>query len=689
MTVNAGYMKSPLMQKLWQDLQPTPGRLSSTLRIVLSSVLALILLLVLQMPFISVGLYFIFLIGRDSPSVSLRSSILSFLVVVAAIAVELAVVILSDNDPMARVLSVAIVTFLAGLVLVATNYPTLGPVWGLIYCTVIELWERHVPADTTVKNSLFLVGTFSVALLCAVAVEYLFGNRDPAKELDEQRKMRYRAIETMFRLYAEGASPEQRFEAATRVSRLAVAGQSGMMKLYNMIVDRNLDTGTLPIGLRVRITMLAQLMDVSAAFGLQYQAEDSPELRQRCAHIAEQCRELIAESVQKSEKHVELHAGTAPSLLDRVDGAVHALLTMPTDFDSVKSKELVMLPSKKVPFFIPGAMQDKSNLAFGLKISLCATLCYIIYHAVDWPGISTSVITVMVSGLSTSGATKQRLIFRLLGSAIGGLILGIGATAFLFPHMDSLTSLIVLVSFVAFISAWTAGGPRFNYVGLQIAFSFYIVAFEGFSAPTQVAPARDRLAGILLALLIMGFVFDQIWPVRTVTVMRQTLATVLRNGANLFELIETTQQYDDLMRQTDVLRDRVGKNIAGLRTLNETVEYEFGADRELQTRSSEMILRAGITAGALFWNQLAVLHSEADIGFVTEPHVAELRRKLAEHLDVMADAVVQKTTFPAEYSATLISPELLESPHYGEYARNTVARYEELQAFTSALSLQI
>jgi multidrug resistance protein MdtO len=295
----------------------------------------------------------------------------------------------------------------------------------------------------------------------------------------------------------------------------------------------------------------------------------------------------------------------------------------------------------------------------------------------------------VVSGLSSSGATKQRLLFRLAGSIIGGLILAIGATAFLFPHMDSITSLIVLISFIAFISAWTAGGPRFNYVGLQIAFSFYIVAFEGFSAPTQLAPARDRLAGILLALLIMWFVFDQVWPVRTVTVMRQTLANVLRNDANLFDLIETTQQYDDLMRQTDSLRDRVGKNVAALRSLNETVEYEFGADRELQSRTSEMILRAGITAGALFWNQLAVLHSEVDIGFVTEPHVAELRRKLAEHLNAMADAVVQKTTFPAEYSATLISPELLESPRYGEYARNTVARYEELQAYTAALSVHI
>ena len=689
MTANGLSMKPSWTQKLWQDLQPTPGRLNSSLRIVLSSVLALILLLVLQMPFIAIGLYFIFLIARDSPSVSLRSSIYSFLVVVAAIVLELAVVIISDNDPMARVLSVAAVTFVAGVVVVATNYPALGSTWGLIYCTVIELWERHVPADTNVKLSLWLLGTFSVALACAVGVEYLFGDSNPAKKLDEQRQVRYLALERMFRLYAEGAPPNQRAEAASRVSRLAAAGQSGMMTLYNKIVDRNMATGTRPIGLRVRITMLAQLMDVSAAFGLQYQTVDDPDIRERCGHIATQCVELISESVAVSEKHTELHAGPTPSLLDRVEGSIHALLTMPVEPGAVKHKELVMLPSKKVPFFIPGALEEKSTLAFGLKISLCATLCYILYHAVDWPGISTSVITVMVSGLSSSGATKQRLIFRLLGSVIGGLILAIGATAFLFPHMDSITSLVILISVIAFISAWWAAGPRFNYVGLQIAFSFYIVAFEGFSAPTRLAPARDRFIGILLALVVMGFVFDQVWPVRTVTVMRQTLATVLRSGATLFESIETTKSHIELLREMDILRDGVGKNIANLRTLNESVEYEFGQDIEAHIHSSQMILRAGITAAALFWNQLAVLHSETDIGFAAEPRLIELRRKLAEHLDAMADAVVKKTAFPTEYAATLTTPDLLEDQHYGEYARNTVARYEELQAFTSELSLRV
>jgi multidrug resistance protein MdtO len=674
-------------QRFWQDQQPTPGRLNSSLRIVLACVFALILLLVWQMPFASIGLYFIFLIGRDSPAVSLRSGFFSFLAVIAAVATELAVVALSDNDPMARVLSVAIATFAAGVVVAASSLPALGSSWGLIYCTVIALWERHTPEGTLVKSSLWLIATFSVSLGCAISVEYIFGVRDPVKSLQEQRRVRYAALETMFTLYAEGAPHAQRLEAAIQVSRLAGAGQAGMMELYNSIVDRNLATGMLPIGSRVRVTMLAQLMDNAAAFGLQNQTQDDPEFRQKCARIVDECRYLSDDAIPSSDSRMELHRGETVSLFDRVEESIHAILTMPSNPGGIGNQELAALPSKRVPFFIPGALGQIETVAFGLKISFCATLCYVIYNAINWPGISTSVITVIVSGLSSSGATKQRLIFRLIGSAIGGLLLGLGATSLLFPHMDSITALVLLVGAVAFVSAWIAGGPKFGYVGLQMAFAFYIVAFEGLSAPTALAPARDRLIGILLALAIMGFVFDQIWPIRTVTVMRQTLASVLRNDASLLQLLGTVEHRSELLRQAEILRDRVGKNIAALRTQNETVEFEFGVDLEQHMRTGETLVRAASTAAALFWNQVTLLHSKQDSDFILEPGLMAMRQNMAEHLRAMADAVVQRTEFTEAHAATLVSPALLESSRYGEYVRNTVARFEELQNFASALSL--
>jgi multidrug resistance protein MdtO len=494
----------------------------------------------------------------------------------------------------------------------------------------------------------------------------------------------------MFTLYAQGADSAQISQAVIRVSRLAATGQSGMQRLYNTIVERNLDTGALPIGTRVRITMLAQLMDVSAAFGFQYPSLSDPALRQRCAHIAELCGELAAGAIphdRRLELMTERPIGPDPSLLDRVDGVLHSIFSMPVEAAAAADRELVALPSSKIPLLVPGALRQPQTIAFALKLSLCATLCYIIYQAVAWPGISTAVTTVLITGLSTSGATKQRLVFRLAGSFIGGLILALGATVFLFPHMDSITSLVLLTAAVALLSAWVAGGRNFSYVGLQIAFSYYLVVFAGFSAPTELAPARDRLIGILLALVIMAFVFDQIWPVRTVTAMRAALATVLRGEAGFLRLPQTARSHADLLHQADSFRDQIGKTVAGIRSMNDTIEYEFGVDRRQHALTGETILRAALTSVAFFWNQFAVLHREEDRDFLTQPDLIAMRRKMAEGMDAMANATVNKTEFTVIDRDSLVNSSFLAHPLYGEFARNAVDRYQELELLVSRLRM--
>jgi multidrug resistance protein MdtO len=673
-----------------QDLEPTPGRLNGALRIVLASIITLLLLMTLRMPFAGLGMYFVFLIGRDSPAVSFRSSILIMLTLVASISAVLAVVILTDNDPMARVLGVAVVAFLAGMIMLSSTVPALASSFGFIFTTLIALWETSTPAGPLVKEMLYLLGTISLSVLSVLAVEYIFAGRHPAEELQEQRITRYKALERMYSLYAQGADSAQISEAVVRVARLAATGQSGMQRLYNTIVERNLDTGALPIGTRVRITMLAQLMDLSAAFGFQYPSLSDPALRQRCAHIAKLCHAFAGGSVPTDRKleMIERPVGPDPSFLDRVDGVLHSILSMPLDAAAADDKRLVALPSSQVPLLVPGALRQPQTIAFALKLSLCATLCYIIYQAVAWPGISTAVTTVFITGLSTSGATKQRLIFRLAGSFIGGLILALGATVFLFPHMDSITSLVILTAGVALLSAWVAGGRNFNYVGLQIAFSYYLVVFVGFSAPTELAPARDRLIGILLALVIMAFVFDQIWPVRTVTAMRAALAVILRGGASFLRLPQTARSEAELLHQADGLRDQMGKTVAGIRTMNDTIEYEFGVDRRLHAHAGETILRAALTSVAFFWNQFAVLHSDQDRDFLTDPALLQLRSTLAGGMDAMAQSAAHKTDFATIHPEALIDHSLLTHPRYGEYVRNSIARFDELQNFITQLKTQ-
>ena len=675
------------IQQFWQDLQPTPGRLGTSLRIVLATTITLILLMTWQVPASAYGLYIVFLVARDSPSISMRTGILTVIGLCVAVATELAIVIVTNNDPTFRLLTIPIVAFLAGMAMRATTISNLAVSWGFIICTLIGSWEFHTPAETVVKSSMWLAGAGTIAISSSVLVEYMFGETNPVARLQEQLQARYRALENLFTLVACGASLDDVSAASIQVSRLAASGQAPMQELYNVIVDRQLNPGTLPIGSRVHISMLAQLMDVSAAFGSQHPATNNSATAERCAQIAAECHQLASRDRVTTEKHADVWREPATTLLDRIEAILHSMLWMPQNQPSTSARELIALPSNKVPLLIPGGLSNHDNVAFALQLSLCATICYVFYHAVGWPGISTSVTTVFFTALGTTGATKQKLLLRILGAVIGGLVLGIGCTALVFPLMDSITSLVVLVAAIAFLAAWCGTGRRFGYVGLQIALAFYFVAFQGFGPPQELAPARDRFVGILVALVVMWFVFDQIWPVRTVTIMRRSLASVLRSDASLLRLgEEQPQPKSEELRQANALRDQVGKTVAGLRSMDDAVEYDFGADQEIQRHSSHAILRAAFVAVAIFWNQLVVLHGSEDEDFLREPKLMEMRRAFAAELSRMADVVAQKATYTPTFESSFSDAAMLDHPRYGKYVRNTVNRLGELQGIVLSLS---
>ena len=278
------------------------------------------------------------------------------------VATVFGVVILTGNDPIARILSVTVVSLVAGTLVAATTVPALPSTWGFIFCTLIALWEKHAPEDVLTKSCLWILAATGIAVVCSIAVEYVFGSRDTVEALMEERRSRYRALIALFTLYAQGAESSKVHEGVVRVSRLAVAGQSGMQRLYNSIVDRNLDSKPLPIGARVRITMIAQLMDVAAAFGSQNPTVHDSEIQQRCAQIASECTALLEDRIPQHADYKEPGMDTPLTLLERVEGNLHVITSMPHDFSPDRDSQLVALPSSKASLLIPGAFKDPGHM---------------------------------------------------------------------------------------------------------------------------------------------------------------------------------------------------------------------------------------------------------------------------------------------------------------------------------------
>src|SRR6202022_4197902 len=112
-----------------------------------------------------------------------------------------------------------------------------------------------------------------------------------------------------------------------------------------------------------------------------------------------------------------------------------------------KSMDEYLLPSDDIPrsqLVVPDALSNPEYLKFALKGCLAASLCYIIYNSIAWPGISTAVTTCLLTGLSTIGSSRQKQLLRIAGATVGGFLLGMGSQIFILPYLDSITGFTAL-----------------------------------------------------------------------------------------------------------------------------------------------------------------------------------------------------------------------------------------------------
>ena len=147
----------------------------------------------------------------------------------------------------------------------------------------MHLWENHAPADKVVKSELWLLAAFATGIAGErLQLLTIFDAIACADRLAGQLRSRYTRSRRMFEAYARSdAAENQRRIAAQSVSRLAAEGHRGMLELHRQIVDRNLSSDSLPAAVQQHIITTAELMDVSAAFGLQAESPDE-DLQARC-----------------------------------------------------------------------------------------------------------------------------------------------------------------------------------------------------------------------------------------------------------------------------------------------------------------------------------------------------------------------------------------------------------------------
>jgi len=654
-------------EKLQQELAPSHGRMAGALRTALAATIATWILLGLQAGQIAPGLYLIFLVSYDVPYLTFKRGIQDLMWQCTGVGIALLLIQITDNDPMMRVLGIAGFTFLSAYLLCACTQRSAAMNLGIFPVLTFSLWERPLPAEQLVHLSIWVIGAGGVAVSCKVMIEYFFTKRDPRQALEKEMRMRLRAVEIFLTLAGQNTpAPEMRV-AITAVSRYAFAGQARMLSLFEETQSDPQAKDESALLSPHLIPYIARLLDLTAAYARQLVPNRSSTEREALRRLA-----VRAQAVQRNHAGIDAEEfsngeNTETPLLRQIEQAlfnVAAICDLPAEQRGEVEPLADLSQSKqRIPLFHPDAWTNPAYLTYAVKLSLCATLCYVLYNALAWQGIATATLTVLIAGLSSSGATNQKMLFRLLGALLGGVFFGLGCVLFVYPAANTALPFLLSVAVVSLLAAWVARSAHFGYVGLQMAFSFYLVAFQesmsptfahnaqgrivrvmrGFGAPIGLTQGRDRILGILLALVVMWAIFHRLHPERTVDRMRMGLARLLRVEANEFE-----QLVGGVGAQKIALRAQAEQIVLEVRTLAESIPYEMDPQQQEDLRQSEQIEAAIGNAGSLFLHLAAAgaeQHSTA--------------RRLARDLRQLADALEGKRSLVEAHAC---SEEAQEEP---------------------------
>jgi multidrug resistance protein MdtO len=313
---------------------------------------------------------------------------------------------------------------------------------------------------------------------------------------------------------------------------------------------------------------------------------------------------------------------------------------------------------------VPDAFQNPEYLRFAFAGCLAASVCYILYNALDWPGIFPAVLTCIVTALGTIGTSVQAQFLRLAGFVTGGLVLGISAQILILPALDSVFGFAIFFAVATAIAAWFAtSSPRLSFFGVQMALAFYFVNLQDFRVETNLTIARDKVAGCFLGILAMGLLFDRFGPKSDVDIMQKLL---VRNVQMLAQLVVSPVVRDRALAasQSNRLPSQINDNFASLDAQTDAARFEFGFRHRHQQEVAECdrIQRAQPALRSVYLLELSLLshRRRRDIGSELTQHQNEvLDHFLKEYSDGLmhiAAWIARKEDAPARLTDDSIRP---------------------------------
>jgi multidrug resistance protein MdtO len=623
-----------------EELAPYPGRGALVARIVIASTLAMIVTMTFRVPYGAYAALYTLQISRESP----HSTVKAVKQILIAFALSALYVLIGAkfflDDPAQRLLWVIGSLFLTFYALSAmTNYSAAAR-FGYLVVITIPLWDRHIPAELRVEQTLWAVGAITLGSVITVLVELVFAELRPEDELVQHIAIRLAGVEELLGCYVAGHPVDEKTKK--EITRQAMVGTS----LLRRILRRSGYSPHYREQMGAVAALVGRLVDIAAnliVLNIDVSGDDRRRISRLAGNIASIRADLAGSRVPHLAEEDRDISASLP-LLREMETTVSMIVGVFTGSQSLGAYAPPPAGGDSpLRLFVPDALSNSEHIKFGLRGCLAASLCYIIYSSVDWPEISTSITTCLLTALTTIGASRQKQVLRFAGTLAGGAV-GLGAQVFILPHLDSITGFTVLFLVVTIATAWIAtSSPRLSYFGIQVATAFYLINLQEFKFQTSLEVARDRVIGLMLGLVMMWLAFDQLWAMPAAVQMKSAFIANLRLLAQ-FAREPLSKDRRVAIERTYSLRETINKTFDKVRASADGVLFEFGPSRQPGLALRDRIRSWQPQLRMIFVTRIALLKYRLQLpGFELPEAVRvaqqEFDNRLAETLDGMAGRI--------------------------------------------------
>jgi multidrug resistance protein MdtO len=590
------------------EVAPYPGRVNTVVRMTVAATLVMIIVVTFRIPNAFLAALFSILLARENLAATWRGGRIIVLGFVVATLYTLLGVMLFRGYPTAHFFWVIGSLYVVFFVLrTITNYAA-ALAFAIPIGVALPVWDRSLPSELQVEGTLWPVLVIAVGAAATVATEAvyrIFDRSDPLiTSVDNLLLAVQQAVESAAGFHTPAKS------IRSRILQYDMVGTGRLrMALQRQGVDpTHRAQRSALISLAGRLIGLAADLERSAHPPGDDDAIRLRALSERLGTIRTELRESGV--ISASAPVLEGQPSSGVPTLQEMERTVALIPGVFKPYAVVDGAQNA--PGRKWwhALLLPDAFQNPEYLRFAFAGCLAATVCYVLYNALAWPGISTtSVLTCIVTALSTIGNSLQQQFLRLAGFVVGGLVLGISAQILILPGIDSVFGFAVFFAAATAIAAWFAtSSPRLSFFGVQMALAFYFVNLQDAQIQTDLTIARDRVLGVLLGILAMGFIFDRFGTKSDAQQLQKLLVRNVRLLAQL-GVCPVVSERAIAVSQIRRLRSQINDNFASLESQVDAArfEFEFRHRRQQDVAEWERIQRAQPALRSIFLLELTLL----------------------------------------------------------------------------------